>query len=457
MLPSTNRTPSWFAVMSIIVLLLALGAVGIVGVVENTRLQDSSEQAIRYDVAVAAAADDIRVDIFDLRYHHRNIVFSGPTDTVIADFDQTYAQLLNHIDALDTIGIADLAVPQPADLRALVQTYHDAFRPSIVLFTSDPIAFNTASATGLSQIDQLEAMTEQIDAAGNNLTTASLADVEHAARRERLVLIALLGGVALVGVLISLATSRVLQRLHDANAAEIEANQGLASALRMKTDFIADASHELRTPLTLIRGNAEIALAEPVAEERTAVLADILGEATRMTRLVDDLLFLARSDAGSPPIEREYMPARVLLARLEAPAQALTRHHGIPLVIDLHGDGHIEADSERIQQAVLILLDNAIRYTPPGADIALRSYAESNHLWIAVRDSGPGISAEEQALIFERFYQARDASTRVRGGAGLGLAIAKSIVENHGGQITVVSSPDPGTSIAIGLPLVRPD
>jgi signal transduction histidine kinase len=223
----------------------------------------------------------------------------------------------------------------------------------------------------------------------------------------------------------------------------------------MKTDFIADASHELRTPLTLIRGNAEIALAEPVAEERTAVLADILGEATRMTRLVDDLLFLARSDAGSPPIEREYMPARVLLARLEAPAQALTRHHGIPLVIDLHGDGHIEADSERIQQAVLILLDNAIRYTPPGADIALRSYAESNHLWIAVRDRGPGISAEEQALIFERFYQARDASTRVRGGAGLGLAIAKSIVENHGGQITVVSSPDAGTSIAIGLPLLR--
>lgn len=449
-------TAPWYvAGLSLLVLLLALGIVAFVGVVENTRLKDASERAIQYDVAVSAVGDDIRVAVLDLRHHHRNIVFSGPTDAVIAEFDATYTALLQHIDQLDAIGVAELDVPQPEELRALAGVYHDAFRPSIVLFTSDPIAFNAASTTGLGQLDALEGMARQIDDAGEQLTAESLGDVEDAAGRERLLLISLLGGVALIGIVLSLSTARVLHRLQAANVAEAAARTGLAESLQMKTDFIADASHELRTPLTLILGNAEIGLATDDSAARIDALREIRGEATRMNRLVNDLLFLARSDAGSPVFDREYVPVRWLVSRLIKPAEAMVRHHGVGLHIEIDGTGDLVVDPLRIEQAVLILIDNAAKFSPPGEIVHVRTSTTTEWLSIEVDDQGPGIPVVDQQRIFERFYQVDDAAPRQRGGAGLGLAIAKSIVEAHGGMIELESEPGMGTTMRIRLPLAR--
>ena len=207
--------------------------------------------------------------------------------------------------------------------------------------------------------------------------------------------------------------------------------------------------------MTLIRGNAEIGLSNPDTPSRDQALTEILSESRRMSRLVDDLLFLARSDSGVPAVEREYIPVRWLLARLTQPAEAMVRHHERCLTADLAGEGYIEADPERIQQAVLVLVDNAARFSPEGVCVDLRAQTSGEMLIIAVADSGPGIPEEEQALVFERFYQVGPGRTRQRGGSGLGLAIAKSIIDAHKGTISVESKAAGGTTMTITLPLSR--
>src|SRR6476620_126077 len=304
----SDTGPWGLAAAAIVTLLFVIGTVGVIGVNENARVKNASKRAIQYDVAVAGAGDNLRVAVLDLRHNHRNIVFSGPTEQTIADFDAAYATLLAEIDRLDQIGIAQLDVTQPDVIRQRAQEYHDAFRPRIVLFTSDPIAFNAASSAGLAQIDDLETNAQEIEDAGEQLTNQSLARVEHAAARERIILILLLSGVALVGVAMSVSAGRILHQLRAANDHEQEAGRQLAAALQAKSDFIADASHELRTPLTLIRGNAEIGLTAEESPTRDQALSEILAESNRMSRLVDDLLFLARSDAGVSLVEREYLP-----------------------------------------------------------------------------------------------------------------------------------------------------
>ena len=232
----------------------------------------------------------------------------------------------------------------------------------------------------------------EIADAGEELTSHSLERVDNAASRERIILILLLVCVALLGITLSISAGRVLDRLRTANIHEQEAGRRLARALQVKSDFIADASHELRTPLTLIRGNAEIGLSNPDTPSRDQALTEILSESRRMSRLVDDLLFLARSDSGVPSVEREYIPVRWLLTRLTQPAEAMVRHHERCLTADLAGEGYIEADPERIQQAVLILVDNAARFSPEGACVDLRAQTSGEMLIIAVADTRAGYS-----------------------------------------------------------------
>ncbi|HQY29745.1 MAG TPA: HAMP domain-containing sensor histidine kinase [Thermomicrobiales bacterium] len=448
-----NRIPWRTVTLAIVLLLIALASAGVFGVIESIRLQHAAERTITYNLAVAGVGDDIRVDILDLRFGHRNIVFGGPTDALIADFDEAYTALLADIDRFDALGVANLAVPQPTELRTLAQSYHDAFRPSIVLFTSDPIAFNTASAAGLTHIEQLEGMAVQINQSGQQLTTQSLTSIEQTARRQRRLLISLLTGVALISLIFAALASRLLTRFQQAHAAEQRANLQLAETSRMRADFIADASHELRTPLTVIRGNAEIGTKSGEAALHQQMFAEILAESKRMTRLINDLLFIARTDAEVPDLETEYLPAAILMRRFVAPAEALARTSEINLTSEITGSGHLVADMERIQQAVLILVDNAVRFSPVGGTVALIGRTTDTHVEIAVSDQGPGIPPDMQERIFARYYQVPGSDRRKRGGAGLGLAIAHTIVTAHNGTISVVSAPEQGTTMTIRLPL----
>jgi signal transduction histidine kinase len=305
----------------------------------------------------------------------------------------------------------------------------------------------------LARIAELERSAETINDVGERLTSQSLGRVDNAAATERLVLVSLLAGLAMAGVALAVVTGRVIRQVQQLHSQEQDARMQLASALQSRTDFIADASHELRTPLTMIRGNAEIGIARPGESIHLQVLGEILSEANRMNRLVNDLLFLAQSDAGMPSIEREYLPVRWLLERLKPAAETLARSHDRCLTADLNGTGHLEIDAERIEQAVLIAIDNAAKHAPAETCISLHSHSRGQELVIEILDQGPGIPPEQIPLLFDRFYQVGTRRTRKRGGAGLGLSIARSIVESHGGSITIESREGRGTRVAIRLPL----
>jgi two-component system sensor histidine kinase VicK len=231
------------------------------------------------------------------------------------------------------------------------------------------------------------------------------------------------------------------------------ATEKVEAASRAKTEFIADVSHELRTPLTVLRGNAQVGLALG-SDDHKEILEEIVEESKRMARMVEDLLFLAKSDSASLPLDLETVAVEPLLAELAGRAKILARERGAELETELKGGGLIRMDPQRIGQAVLILVDNAAKYGQPGGKVTLVSSVRSGELRIKVEDRGPGIPKEKLPRIFERFYRLDKARSRKLGGAGLGLPIAKSIVDAHGGRIEAVSRLGEGTKISLCLPLL---
>jgi PAS domain S-box-containing protein len=229
--------------------------------------------------------------------------------------------------------------------------------------------------------------------------------------------------------------------------------EALARSLRSKTDFLADVSHELRTPLTVIRSNAEVGLELERGCVHGRMLEEIAKESQRMSRMVEDLLFIARSDSDSPPLEPEVVEAAPFLAGLAERAEALARERGAVFEARLGGEGRLRVDPARIEQAVLILMDNAAKYGPPGGSVTLSSAAEPGGLRIEVADRGPGIPEAELAHVFERFYRLKSNGGRGQG-AGLGLSIARTIAELHGGRIEAASRPGEGTTMSLHLPLL---
>jgi two-component system OmpR family sensor kinase len=225
--------------------------------------------------------------------------------------------------------------------------------------------------------------------------------------------------------------------------------------------FIADASHELRTPLTAMRTNVDVMIEEAADEATPLDRAEILGtldgvrrSSSRMARLLDDLLLLARMDApgGLATIEPRRRPLRLDSEVQEAiaAAEVLIANHQLVVTTE---PVRIEADPDRLHQLVLILLENAVRYTPPGGRIEIEvGPTPTNTAHLIVRDSGIGIDPTHLPRIFDRFYRTDDARARATGGAGLGLAIAKAIVDAHSGHITATSTPAAGTTFTVTLP-----
>jgi signal transduction histidine kinase len=222
----------------------------------------------------------------------------------------------------------------------------------------------------------------------------------------------------------------------------------LERAFETQKRFVADASHELRTPLTAIRGNADLmAIAPP--EEREICLAAIRKEATRMSRLVSDLLLLAEADVETQPLQCREVDLDELV--LEAHHSALVLADGrIDVVVERVDHVCVSVDPDRIQQLLLNLLDNAVKFTPDGGVVTLSLVAREKDVLLEVADSGVGIPEDAQASIFQRFYRVEEArSTR---GNGLGLAICAWIVAMHSGTIGVRSQPGKGSTFFVTLP-----
>ena len=226
--------------------------------------------------------------------------------------------------------------------------------------------------------------------------------------------------------------------------------------------FVSDASHELRAPLTALQANLDLVIRHPEldAAERTEALGEADREAGRMARLVSDLLALARADAGvalrRQPVELDALALDVFqTARKLATGQELALEEFEPVMI--------MGDEDRLKQLVLILVDNALKYTPKGGRVTLGlrrvgapdtgQSVSADSAEIIVRDTGVGIPAEALPHVFERFYRADPARRRDPGGTGLGLAIARWIAEQHGGDITIESAPGAGTTAIVRLPV----
>jgi two-component system OmpR family sensor kinase len=214
--------------------------------------------------------------------------------------------------------------------------------------------------------------------------------------------------------------------------------------------FVADVSHEMRTPLTTIRGN--VSLMRRIGYDEEAITA-IDGEAQRMTRLVEDLLLLAKADAGRLSLDKSPVELDTLV--LEVYNQAHVLSNG---TVEVHlgqlDQARVMGDSDRLKQLLLNLVSNGLKYTPDGGSVTLSLSRDEAWVRIDVTDTGIGIPAEDLPHIFDRFYRVDKTRSRAMGGTGLGLSIARWIAEAHDGQLEVISEVGKGSTFTVMLPLI---
>jgi signal transduction histidine kinase len=248
-----------------------------------------------------------------------------------------------------------------------------------------------------------------------------------------------------------------LDRQDEVGLLVITFNEMLASleaAYAAQRRFVADASHELRAPLTTIRGNLDLLkrVKEMSVEEREHAVEEARREAERLSRLISDLLSIAQADAGQKPV-MEQVELDVVVMDVYRQALSMSPHADVS--VENLEPITVAGDPDRLRQLLLIFVDNSLRYTPADGKILLSLRREGPWASISVRDTGIGIEEEDLPHIFDRFYRADKARARDPDGSGLGLSIAKWIVEEHGGEIGVESTPGQGSTFTARLPLAE--
>jgi len=219
--------------------------------------------------------------------------------------------------------------------------------------------------------------------------------------------------------------------------------------------FMADAAHELRTPITILRTRAEVALAQERETARdAATFQAIEREAARVGGIVGDLLTLARADSGERPVAREPLYLDDIAAGAVDAVRTLATSKGITLEVGAFEEAKITGDGALVRQLLLIVLDNAIKFSPAGGHVRLNVSVEDGRAAVVVTDTGIGIPAEQLPHVFERFYRG-DPARREADGTGLGLAIARWIADAHNARIGIESTPGSGTRVAISFPVAH--
>jgi signal transduction histidine kinase len=235
-------------------------------------------------------------------------------------------------------------------------------------------------------------------------------------------------------------------------------NEELLRLDQLKDDFVASVSHELRTPLTSIRGYLDLVLdgqVDDLTEEQLRYLSIVDRNAGRLLRVVDDLLFAAQVGAGKIALESGATDLDELVREAVEAARPVAAEHEVELMFDADGPAELVGDRARLAQIFDNLIANAIKFTPPGGQVEVRTFLAGDSAVVEVADTGIGISAEDQERLFQRFFRAESAILRAIDGTGLGLAIVKAIVDAHGGELAVESIAGQGTTFRIGLPLER--
>lgn len=253
--------------------------------------------------------------------------------------------------------------------------------------------------------------------------------------------------------------SSMLQDAVDRRTLELtRSNEKLEAAFALRRRFLAEIGHELRTPLTVIRGECEVVLrdANSGVGDYHGALTCILEQTSHTTSLVNDLLFVAASEAGRAPLAEEAVDFGGLARDVGEQLQAVATMRGLRLTVyeaGLNGHG-VFGDAKHLKRLLLILIENAMVYSPAGKEIAVRINGEQKLVRLVVEDRGAGIEPDEQLRVFERFYRGANATDLYPGGSGLGLPMAKAIVEAHGGDIRLESRLGHGTTVVVELPAI---
>jgi signal transduction histidine kinase len=233
-----------------------------------------------------------------------------------------------------------------------------------------------------------------------------------------------------------------------------EAKERLETVDRLRRRFIADISHEIRTPLTIIRGEGEITLrgGDKAPEDYKSALRRVVEQATHTSRLVDDLLFVARQQAGETRVRFAAVAIGELVEAVSRDAASLAEPRSIRIACRTAPQGVVVlGDHGRLRQMLLILIDNAIRYSPSMSEVAVAVEQDGGRAVVSVSDQGIGIPEADQPHVFDRYYRGSNAEP-VADGSGLGLPMAKAIVEAHGGEISIASVEGRGTTVRVALP-----
>ncbi|MGX7417943.1 sensor histidine kinase [Carnobacterium gallinarum] len=229
----------------------------------------------------------------------------------------------------------------------------------------------------------------------------------------------------------------------------------ILASWKKQTEFVANASHELRTPLTIIQNKLELLLTKPNERiiDQMEPIALSLSEIRHLTKMTSDLLLLSRADSNATMLTKEKVQLNHFIAEIIEPYQEIAASLDMKIWTNLESDAFAEIDPVRIQQLLVILLDNSLKYSSAGDSIGIITSVSEHHWQLEVRDTGQGIDKENREKIFERFYREEKSRNRETGGTGLGLSIAKWIVELHHGKMNVLENEPKGSIFQIRLPL----
>jgi len=234
---------------------------------------------------------------------------------------------------------------------------------------------------------------------------------------------------------------------------ELEANERLREADRLKDSFVALVSHEVRTPLTSILGYLELLTEQDLTEEQRSYTNIIDRNSNRLLRLINDLLFIAQIEDGQLTVEHDRVDLAAIVVEAIDAATPTAKAGEVELVGDHNGSLPVTGDGGRLAQLLDNLVSNAIKFTPAGGTVTVSAGSAQDSVWVEVRDTGIGINASDQELLFNKFFRTRDAAKASIQGTGLGLAISKAIVQAHGGTIAVESVEGRGTAFRVDLPV----
>jgi heavy metal sensor kinase len=362
---------------------------------------------------------------------NNNVAITLPADLASSRFETAPVQ--GHVLRFFSQRIVVNGKPYTVQVATTMDEAFEALeRFRIMLLLAAPLLLIAASAGGYWISSRALSPVDAISRAANRISIENLAERLHVPK-----------------------TGDQLQRLSETLNAMLAR---LEASVRRMTQFTADASHELRAPVSLIRTTAEIAAMnrDRPATEYLAALDEILEESVRTSQVVDSLMLLARADSAKETLEWIPVDAAAVVRSAAEQGERLARSRGVGFRLKLAAEPvPVQADPEALRRALLILIDNAAKYTPEGGSVDVGLEARNGQAVAWVSDTGMGIAAADLPHVFDRFWRADKARSREQGGAGLGLSIAKWIVDMHGGTISGQSEIGKGSVFEIKLPIEK--